>query len=76
MSVRYKKLSHVLVERNITHSQLQRMVGYSANITSRLKKDEYVSLETIERICQKLECTVDDILEFDFCFQKNDSSWC
>lgn len=38
MSVCYKKLSHILVERNITHSQLQRMVGYSANITSRLKK--------------------------------------
>mgnify|MGYP003315533537 CR=1 FL=1 len=76
MSVRYKKLSHILVERNITHSQLQRMVGYSANITSRLKKDEYVSLETIERICQKLDCTADDILEFDFCFQENDSSWC
>lgn len=65
MNVSYKKLSHVLIERELTHSQLQRMVGYSANITSRLKKDEYVSLETIENICQKLDCKVDDILEFD-----------
>ena len=65
MSVSYKKLSHVLIERELTHSKLQRMVGYSANITSRLKKDEYVSLETIENICQKLDCKVDDILEFD-----------
>lgn len=39
---------------------------YSANITSRLKKDEYVSLETIENICQKSDCKVDDILEFDY----------
>lgn len=76
MSVCYKKLSHILVERNITHSQLQRMVGYSANITSRLKKDEYVSLETIESICQKLDCTVDDILEFDYGFRENGSSLC
>lgn len=65
MSVSYKKLSHMLVEKNLTHVQLQHIVGYSANITSRLKKNEYVSLETIENICQKLECTVDDILEFE-----------
>ena len=65
MSVSYKKLAHILVDRNLTHSQLQHMVGYSANITSILKKDEYVSLETIENICKILNCKVDDILEFD-----------
>ncbi len=64
MAVSYKKLFHLLVERDMTSAQLQRLVGYSANITSRLKKNEYVSMETVESICNALECSVDYILDF------------
>lgn len=64
MAVSYKKLFHILIDRGITNTQLQRMAGYSANITTRLKNDTYVSLESIEKICKVLNCGVDDILEF------------
>ena len=64
MAVSYKKLFHILIDRGITNVQLQRMAGYSANITTRLKNDTYVSLESIEKICKVLDCGVDDILEF------------
>lgn len=64
MAVSYKKLFHILIDRGITNTQLQRMAGYSANITTRLKNDTYVSLESIEKICKVLDCRVDDILEF------------
>lgn len=64
MAVSYKKLFHILIDRGITNAQLQRMAGYSANITTRLKNDTYVSLESIEKICKVLDCGVDDILEF------------
>ena len=64
MAVRYKKLFHLLIDRGITSAQLQKMAGYSANITTRLKNDTYVSLESIEKICKTLDCGVDDILEF------------
>ncbi len=64
MSVSYKKLSHLLIERNISHSELRNKIGYSANITTRLKKNEYVSLETIEGLCTYLNVGVDDILDF------------
>ncbi|MGI6502117.1 MAG: helix-turn-helix domain-containing protein [Anaerostipes sp.] len=65
MAVSYKRLSHILIERNMSYAQLQRLVGYSANITTRLKKNKYVSMETIENICNELDCGVDDILEFE-----------
>lgn len=64
MAVSYKKLFHLLVDRDITAVQLQQMTGYSANITSRLKKNNYVSLESVEKICKALNCTMDDIVEF------------
>lgn len=64
MAVSYKKLFHMLIDWGITNKQLQKMAGYSANITTRLKNDTYISLESIEKICVVLNCGVDDILEF------------
>ncbi len=64
MAVSYKKLFHLLIEKDMTNSQLQQQCGFSANIITRLKRNNYVSLETIENICNSLNCRVDDILEF------------
>ena len=64
MAVTYKKLFHLLIDRNLTPAQLQQMAGYSANISTRLRRDTYVSLESIEKICRVLDCKVDDIVEF------------
>lgn len=48
----------------MTNAQLKEETGFSANIITRLKRDEYISVESIERICRVLNCGVDDILEF------------
>ncbi|MGN1370165.1 MAG: helix-turn-helix domain-containing protein [Aristaeellaceae bacterium] len=64
MAVSYKKLFHLLVDRDMTAVQLQQQTGYSANITTRLKKNAYISLESVEKICRALNCKVDDIVEF------------
>jgi DNA-binding Xre family transcriptional regulator len=64
MAVNYKKLFHLMIEKDISNSDLQRMAGFSGNILTRLKRNRYVSLESIERICNVMECGVDDILEF------------
>ena len=64
MAVSYKKLFHLLIEKDMTNAQLQQQAGFSANIITRLKRSGYVSLDSIESICRVLECGVDDILEF------------
>jgi putative transcriptional regulator len=64
MAVSYRRLFHVLIDRGISNARLQKMAGYSANITTRLKNNTYVSLVTIEKICRVLDCRVDDIVEF------------
>ncbi len=64
MAVTYKKLFHLLIERNMTNAQLQQQCGFSANIITRLKRNNYISMETVENICNTLNCNVDDILEF------------
>lgn len=64
MAVTYKKLFHLLIDRGISASQLTEQAGFSANILTRLRRDQYVSLDSIEKICLALGCKVDDILEF------------
>ena len=64
MAVSYKKLFHLLIEKEMSNSDLQKQAGFSANIITRLKRNEYVKLQTIESICKVFNCKVDDVLEF------------
>ena len=64
MAVSYKRLFHLLIERDMTTTKLQQQAGFSSNIVLRMKRNGYVSLETIESICCTLNCGVDDISEF------------
>lgn len=64
MAVRYNKLFKLLIDKKITNAELAERSGFSANIITRLKRDSYVSLDSIEKICGVLDCGVDDILEF------------
>ena len=64
MAVKYDKLFHLLIDKNISNAQLAATAGVSANIITRLKRDQYVAMESIEKICFALDCRVDDILEF------------
>ena len=63
MAVSYKKLFHLLIEKDMTNAQLMEQAGFSANIITRLKRNEYVSMESLENICRVMNCGVDDILE-------------
>lgn len=66
MAIYYDRLFHMMIDKKITNAQLKEMTGISANIITRLKRNEYVSLESIEKICKTLNCGVDDILEFQY----------
>ena len=64
MAVQYNKLFKMMIDRKMTGNQLAKEAGISLNIITRLKRDEYIAMQTIEKICTSLDCGVDDILEF------------
>lgn len=64
MAVTYKKLFHLLIHKGMTNAELMEKADFSANIITRIKRDNYISLDSIEKICKTLGCGVDDILEF------------
>ena len=73
MGVSYKKLFHMLIDKDMTNAELMEKAGFSANIINRLKRDNYISLDSIEKICEVMNCGVDDILEFTPEKNKSDS---
>ena len=64
MPVIYNKLFKLLIDRRISNSELMDKAGFSANIITRLKKNEYISMESIEKLCNALQLSVDEILDF------------
>jgi DNA (cytosine-5)-methyltransferase 1 len=64
MTRSYKKLWHILLDKDMSRSQLRKKAGISTNALAKLGKDESLPLETLEKVCAALDCTLDDILEY------------
>lgn len=63
MGVSYNKLWKVLIDRNMSKTQLIKDAKISTNAMAKLGKNEDVRVEVLVKICSTLECTIDDILE-------------
>lgn len=64
MAVSYKRLMHLMIERDISNARLMQEAKISANIITKIKNGQYLALDKVESICTALACTPDDILEF------------
>lgn len=47
----------------MTKTQLREAVGFSTSTLAKMTKGEYVSLETVDNICQHLGCRVEEVIE-------------
>lgn len=64
MSVSYKKLWHVLLDKNMKKKDLAEIAGVSIYTINKMNSNGNVTVKVIEKICLALNCKVDDILEF------------
>lgn len=63
MSIDYKKLWILLIEKHITKTQFREKVGISTATMTKLNKNKMVSMEIIIRICNALDCDISDVVE-------------
>lgn len=62
MQVDYKKLWIQLIEKGIKNkTDLIPLAGISTNILAKLNKGEYVSMNSLAKICRALDCDIGDI---------------
>lgn len=63
MAISYKPLWYLLVEREMNKEDLKRAANITSNIISRMSKNSYVNLESLEKICLALDCNIEDVVE-------------
>lgn len=63
MAVSYKRLWHILIDRNMKKKDLQEAANLTAYAIGKLGRDEAVSTDIIAKICRALDCSPDDVME-------------
>ena len=64
MTISYDKLWKLMIDKKINKTQLSEKAGITTNAMAKLGRDESVPVETLEKICDVLGCTIDDIMDF------------
>jgi len=63
MYMDYTKLWKLLIDKNMSKTDLLELTGISSRILAKLSKNETVTTETLARICEALQCDVSDIMQ-------------
>lgn len=63
MQVNYRKLWDVLIERDMLKKDLRKKANLTTNCIAKLGKNEHVSTEILVRICEVLNCDINDIMD-------------
>lgn len=64
MAVSYKKLWKMMIDKNMSKTELTHLAGISTNAMAKLGRNEDVRVNVLERLCTSLDCQLDDIVEF------------
>lgn len=64
MAVSYKKLWHILIDRDMKKKDLQQAAGLTKYAINKLSRNEDVTTEVLGKICAALNCSTEDIMEF------------
>ncbi len=63
MEITYKKLWHILIDKDMTKTDLQKAARLSWSSISKLNRGENISTDLLLRICNALNCNLSDIVE-------------
>lgn len=56
MKANYKKLWHILLDRDMKKKELAQIAGVSTYTINKLNKNENVTVEVLDKICRALNC--------------------
>ncbi|HJC24662.1 MAG TPA: helix-turn-helix domain-containing protein [Candidatus Eisenbergiella merdavium] len=65
MNISYQPLWRTLKERNMRKEDLRLAAGLTTNMIANMGKGEHISMKTLLRICEALECDISDVIELE-----------
>ena len=63
MKVCYKKLWKLLIDKDMTRTELRLKAGISSVALAKLGKDEGVTTNILVKVCAALDCNIGDIMD-------------
>lgn len=63
MSVCYKKLWKILIDKDMKKKDLVEAAGISTYTINKLNRGDNVTTDVLVKICKALDCSFDDIME-------------
>lgn len=64
MTVSYKRLWKLLIDKNMKKKDLCTKAGISSASITKMGKNGHVTTEILLKICSALDCKIEDIIEF------------
>lgn len=64
MTVSYKKLWKLLIDKDMKKKDLEKPAGISNYFISKMNKGKNITVDIVGKICGALDCTPNDIMEF------------
>lgn len=62
MHISYKPLWHTLIERSMRKEDLRLAAGLTTNMIANMGKVKHISMETLTKICETLNCGILDVI--------------
>ena len=63
MTVSYKKLWKLLIDRDMKKKDLMTAAGISQSSLSKMRRNENINTDILVRVCTALNCDISDIME-------------
>ena len=63
MNISYQPLWNTLKERGMSKEDLRLAAGLTTNMIANMGKGEHISMKTLLRICEALNCEITDVIE-------------
>lgn len=64
MAISYNKLWKLLIDKKMTAAELRKQADIAPNTLTRMKKDQEVTMQVLERICDVLGTDFGEIVEY------------
>ena len=65
MHISYQPLWNLLKERNMRKEDLRLAAGLTTNMIANMGKGKHISMETLIKICETLDCDITDGIELE-----------
>ena len=63
MPISYDKLWKMLIDAKMNRTELKNAAGISSNIVAKMGRNEFVSMDSLYKICLTLNCNIGDIVD-------------